>query len=274
MKFVIKYLLIIQFIVLIIPLYPQSGGVREFVNTCMTWQDTISLQSDEFLFALVFGGNPDATDDFDLGVDFPSAPPGMTYFACFPLPVFPGQLLTDIRKWIEPDDQPREWAISVSNAIGKKTLMKWKVKDLPVSGQFNLIGLKLPINMHLQDTVTFAGNKDLKIQYQISSAIQPANMPESLFPDDFSLFQNYPNPFNSRTTISYYLKKPIWVELKIFNLIGNEVAILHQGQQSSGFWVTHWDGRTQQDQPAASGVYFYQLKVGGQSEIKKLILLP
>lgn len=272
MKFIIKCFLVL---ILILPVCSLASDPAEAnMRTCMTWQDTVWIQSDEFLFILVFGGQSEASDDFDLGVDYPSAPPGMTYFACFPLPVFPGQLQKDIRKWVDPYDQPREWSISVSNALGRKTMMKWKVTDLPTTGQFTLIGLKDTIKMHLQDTVSFRDDKELKIQYQISSAIQPGMTADNLLPDDFSLYQNFPNPFNAATTIGFYLKKPGDCELKIFNLIGNEVATLHQGAQSAGFSTIQWDGRNQQGQMAASGVYFYQLKVDGHIQIKKLILLP
>lgn len=272
MKYLIKYLFVL---ILILPAYSQSiEQTVTLTTTCMSWQDTILIQSDEFLFTLVFGGQSDASDDFDLGIDYPSAPPSMTYFACFPLPVFPGQLQTDIRKWVEPYDQAREWSVSVLNAIGKKTLMKWKVNDLPTTGEFTLIGLKEPIKMHLQDTVTFMDNKELKIQYQIPSAVQSGNSPKFLLPDDFSLFQNYPNPFNSITTIGFYLKKSGECELKIFNLIGNTVTVLYQGLQSAGYSTIQWDGRNQQGQMVASGVYFYQLKTDGQILTRKLILLP
>ncbi len=272
MKFIIKCFFVL---ILILPVYLHAGDpAGANWGTCMTWQDTIWVQSDEFLFTLVFGGQSDATDEFDLGIDYPSAPPSMTYFACFPLPVFPGQLQKDIRKWVDPYDQPREWSISVSNAIGRKTLMKWKVQDLPTTGEFTLVGLKDSIKMHLQDTVTFRDDKDIKIQYQISTAIQSGQTADNLLPNDFSLFQNYPNPFNAMTTISYYLKKPGECELKIFNLIGSEVATLKQGAPSAGFSAIQWDGRNQQGQMTASGVYFYQLKVDGHIQIKKLILLP
>jgi hypothetical protein len=73
-------------------------------------------------------------------------------------------------------------------------------------------------------------------------------------PERFELFQNYPNPFNPTTTISYQLPVASCISLKIFNLLGQEVATLVEGEQLAGLHQATWEARG-----IASGVYVYQL---------------
>lgn len=89
-------------------------------------------------------------------------------------------------------------------------------------------------------------------------------------PKDFSLEQNFPNPFNPTTTISFALPKTMYVTLKIFNVLGNEVATLANGTEQAGF---HQKTFTASHLP--SGLYFYRLNVnnGEYVQTKKLILM-
>jgi len=88
-------------------------------------------------------------------------------------------------------------------------------------------------------------------------------------PTGFSLAQNYPNPFNPSTTISYYLPVGGTVSLKIFSTHGEEVATLLQENQSAGEHSMLFVAPGS----LASGVYFYQLRLGNFSQTKKLVLL-
>jgi hypothetical protein len=82
------------------------------------------------------------------------------------------------------------------------------------------------------------------------------------------LLQNYPNPFNSSTTISYDLPARSHVTLKIFNVLGQEVATLVNGNPEAGRHQVRWDAAGM-----ASGVYLYRLKANAFIETRKLILL-
>ncbi len=95
-----------------------------------------------------------------------------------------------------------------------------------------------------------------------------ASMDDSEVPQSFALEQNYPNPFNPSTTISYTIPKSGRVTLKVYSVLGSEVAVLHDGYQSAG---THSVQFNAADLP--SGVYFYRLEAGDQSSTKKLLLL-
>jgi hypothetical protein len=92
--------------------------------------------------------------------------------------------------------------------------------------------------------------------------------PEEVGREDFLLKQNYPNPFNPSTTISYDLPTRSHVTLKIFNLLGQEVATLVNGEVEAGRHQMQWNARG-----LSSGVYFYRLQAGKFVETRKLILL-
>lgn len=87
-------------------------------------------------------------------------------------------------------------------------------------------------------------------------------------PTTFELKQNYPNPFNPSTNISFTMAKPDNVTLKVFNVIGQEVATLINGPMDAGSHVVNFNAAN-----LASGIYFYQLKAGSQIAIKKMVLL-
>ena len=87
-------------------------------------------------------------------------------------------------------------------------------------------------------------------------------------PETFNLMQNYPNPFNPSTTISFSLPSKSFVSLKIFDVIGNEIATIVNQELSAGNYTKQWNAENM-----SSGVYYYQLKAGNFSETKKLVLL-
>jgi hypothetical protein len=74
-------------------------------------------------------------------------------------------------------------------------------------------------------------------------------------PQTFGLFQNYPNPFNPTTTISYQLPMEGVVTIRIFNLIGQEMALLAEGMRTAGYHHESWDASA-----FPSGMYIYQIK--------------
>lgn len=98
--------------------------------------------------------------------------------------------------------------------------------------------------------------------------------PEELpLPADFKLGQNYPNPFNANTFIEYSLPERAYVEITIYNVLGNEVRTLVNGVEDSGTHRVIWDGRNANGGSVATGIYFYRLKASEFVETKKMILL-
>ena len=84
---------------------------------------------------------------------------------------------------------------------------------------------------------------------------------------DFYLEQNYPNPFNPVTTINYYLKEKSFVSLKVFDILGRNIAVLVSQFQSEGKYSYEFDGHE-----ISSGIYFALLQVEGKFFLRKMIL--
>lgn len=96
----------------------------------------------------------------------------------------------------------------------------------------------------------------------------PRNDDTEQIPKNFRLYQNFPNPFNAQTTIQYDLQKAGFVELAIFNLSGQEIAVLEKAYKSAGRHSVSWNM-----EGMASGMYVYKLKVGSMIQIRKLVAL-
>ena len=89
----------------------------------------------------------------------------------------------------------------------------------------------------------------------------------------YSLLNNYPNPFNPSTTIRYSIPTSEFVTLKVYDVLGNEVATLVNEEKSAGEYEVEFNSHSGVDKNLVSGIYFYQLKVGNFIETKKMILI-
>ncbi len=96
----------------------------------------------------------------------------------------------------------------------------------------------------------------------------PVSVDDEVIPTEFELSQNYPNPFNPTTVIKYTLPKEANVTLKVYNLVGQEVATLVNANQAQGIYEVTFDASN-----LSSGVYFYTLNAGNFSVTKKMMLL-
>lgn len=92
----------------------------------------------------------------------------------------------------------------------------------------------------------------------------PSSMEQDLsafVPQNYYMKPNYPNPFNPRTTIEFGLKQTARVDLSVYNILGQRVAILVSGTQSAGIHRLSWNSHNQQGSAIASGIYVYRLQV-------------
>jgi len=87
-------------------------------------------------------------------------------------------------------------------------------------------------------------------------------------PDQFQLYQNFPNPFNPSTKIGYSIQKGGFVTVKVYDVLGNEVATIVSEEKPAGEYEVDFNGTR-----LTSGVYFYQLKAGSSIKTKKMILM-
>jgi predicted extracellular nuclease len=91
---------------------------------------------------------------------------------------------------------------------------------------------------------------------------------DQVVPVQYALGQNYPNPFNPSTLIVYDLPTTGFVTVKIYNILGQEVRTLMQETQAAGRYTVRFDGTS-----LPSGVYFYSLRAGTFSQVKKMLMI-
>ena len=87
-------------------------------------------------------------------------------------------------------------------------------------------------------------------------------------PSGFILYQNYPNPFNPSTKIQYAISSRQFVSLRVYDVLGNEIATLVNEEKPAGSYEINFNASG-----LTSGMYFYSIKVGNFSETKKMLLL-
>ena len=113
--------------------------------------------------------------------------------------------------------------------------------------------------------------------FEVEEGVLAAPIIASL-PDDTQLLPNFPNPFNPETWIPYQLANNSDVQITIYDMRGMLIRTLALGHQSAGYYTNrsraaYWDGRNGLGEPVVSGVYFYQLKTGEISPIRKMVIV-
>jgi len=136
----------------------------------------------------------------------------------------------------------------------------------------------VPQNYAFQDGSPLAGTSYYRLkQIDLDGAVHfsdPANVdvipagPGRNLPAVFSLAQNFPNPFNPETVIRYSIPSGARVSLTVYNALGEQVAVLVDGEQDGGAHEARFDGSS-----LASGVYFYRLQSAGFTGTRKFVLL-
>ncbi|MGQ9820183.1 MAG: T9SS type A sorting domain-containing protein [Candidatus Kapaibacteriales bacterium] len=154
----------------------------------------------------------------------------------------------------------------------------------PIDTPFVIFGPldnKLPIGLK----IGFGGGKCLIVASRLDSTfsdgdvygriIQPVTEVEdesNLIPEKFVLFQNYPNPFNPSTNIEYRISSEAFVTLKVYDILGNEVATLVNEEKPAGKYKVNFDINSVSRQ-ITSGVYIYKLRAGKFELSRKMILM-
>jgi len=101
----------------------------------------------------------------------------------------------------------------------------------------------------------------------VSGALMEKHNSGELKPSEYSLDQNYPNPFNPSTKISYSIKEEGLVTLKVYDILGKEIATLVNENKPAGIYEVEFNAST-----LPSAMYIYKIQSGGFSEVKKMLL--
>ncbi len=134
--------------------------------------------------------------------------------------------------------------------------------------------LKFDSEGYLYACVTEESQTDSFYLYKTSEIAVSVEEDEYQIPQEFSLKQNYPNPFNPVTTIEYQIARSEFVTLKIYDVLGKEVATLVNEEKPSGRYKVQFSvGSFGNAEGLTSGIYLYKLKAGNFTDTKKLLLL-
>ncbi|GAG92861.1 unnamed protein product, partial [marine sediment metagenome] len=114
---------------------------------------------------------------------------------------------------------------------------------------------------------------DWRASYEIGGSPGADDVPPSSIPiteitpsSDFVLAQNYPNPFTDITYIDYQIPDDAFVQLSVYNLMGQQIATLVSAHQSAGLYQVEWNGINQSNRHVPNGIYFYRLAIQSQNQ--------
>jgi hypothetical protein len=158
-------------------------------------------------------------------------------------------------KYINPD-----WPIPVDLSYTNATLKTGATGGFPV-GDINWFPAQ-KVTWLAQRTAEYA-----QIQTALDGAVPAAVKNINALPAEYTLHQNYPNPFNPSTTISFSLPYSAGASLRVFDMLGREVATLVNGYTTSGTHEIQFNATN-----LASGVYFYKLTSGNFTKVNKMML--
>jgi hypothetical protein len=166
---------------------------------------------------------------------------------------------------------PKSTVLSMNDSSTTQTNnQKVNLPAAPGSIEFGQTHYALNLTYPTSSTLYTYGTKGQRIgswlDWKLAMGIGDEGVGRGI-PVQYSLNQNYPNPFNPSTAISYQLSIISRVSLKIFDLLGREIATLVNGTFAPGMHTVQWDASSR-----PSGVYMYRLEVNGASTTKKMVL--
>ncbi|MBI5662988.1 MAG: T9SS type A sorting domain-containing protein [Ignavibacterium album] len=171
-------------------------------------------------------------------------------------------------------DDAEKWQ-AISGGIAKATAGPGDVSNVTSAGPFTI---NAGDSIKVAFAILAADNKALldaavnqsRIKYQEILVLDVKD--NSTMPTEFSLAQNYPNPFNPSTKISWQSPVSSWQTLKVYDVLGNEVATLVDEYREAGRYDVEFQSAVGNGQ-LASGVYYYQLKIDHFIQTKKMVLI-
>lgn len=162
------------------------------------------------------------------------------------------------------DENENLFAFAVSDINGRYTI------DGLVPGDYQIHSGKVDF-IPAQDyniTVDYEANISQSLSFTLNPDSPTGTKDKNTIADNFELKQNFPNPFNPKTTISYSIPAEDFVTIKIFNILGKEVAVILNERKIAGEHQLEFNADN-----LTSGVYFYELTAGSYKSVKKLVLM-
>ncbi|MDI6739591.1 MAG: FlgD immunoglobulin-like domain containing protein, partial [Candidatus Edwardsbacteria bacterium] len=143
-----------------------------------------------------------------------------------------------------------------------------------MTGNYNLTFSKTGYASKTINNIRVKFDSVTNLNVQLAPVTGVAALPlERPLPVITELFYSRPNPITDRTFISYQLRAPGRVSLKIYNVAGQLVRTLANGYQNAGYHSVLWNGNDNRGERAASGMYLYRLDAGSYSATNKLVII-
>ncbi|NUM81313.1 T9SS type A sorting domain-containing protein, partial [bacterium] len=170
------------------------------------------------------------------------------------------------------------WEMVVDGISTKNDRLEWNLQNIPSTLAIAIVNTS--INRWL-DPAAQSVPLDPSIALQRFKIIigQPTFVHDAVesikenLPEQFELFSNFPNPFNPTTQIRFRVARSGNLDLKIFNILGQEVKTLTNGFYETGDYKVSWDGTDNRGLRVSSGIYFYRIKTASFLQTKKMILI-
>ncbi len=159
-------------------------------------------------------------------------------------------------------------AVDVDNDIS----YSWFINDVNQSVSMNTFEYQFTqSSTHVVKVVVTDGIASVEQTWTVSVPV--ANDDPSVTPFVTKLYPNYPNPFNPETTIQYSLEAPGWVDISIYNIGGQLIRELKRGNENSGRHSLIWNGRDNDDNAVATGLYYVRMRSNNSTSIIKMTLM-
>ncbi len=148
-----------------------------------------------------------------------------------------------------------------------------------IFGSVYLINDTALVSEYYQDSVVNRARQDSFVVRADAVIFQEAGLPLKIFaepnvlPAVYSLSQNYPNPFNPMTQIRFTIPEDARVDLKIYDMLGAEIATIVGDNLRAGYYTYEWNGKNNFGQKVSSGIYIYRMVAGDFVNTKKMILM-
>jgi hypothetical protein len=252
-------------------------GELEINNWAVPILSSVNGISDNLL---AFGVHANATDGFDVKYDIAKPPISPvsnaieSYFENQGWSNYVSKFASDIKAPMSNPLSGKNWSFRVMSKSEGTVLLNWAdiLTNIPESVRneysFYLSGATIPgsINMLTLFNHSFTVSAGQIYSFQINA--NPTAVKDVFEKFTFELKQNYPNPFNPSTIINYQIEHSGKVSLRVYDILGNEVAILVDEEKEAGLYSVDFDASK-----LSSGVYFYKLQSGKFVQTRKMILI-
>ncbi|MBM4167527.1 MAG: T9SS type A sorting domain-containing protein, partial [Ignavibacteria bacterium] len=180
-----------------------------------------------------------------------------------------GKLWSDIRS---NNESLLKWKVYVNPKTVHSISMK-EISQLPNDWKIVVQGIPSAKEYELNEGASILISRNITTPFVAEIIAGPKSLVDAELPSQFSLEQNYPNPFNPSTNIRFTIHEPRFTTLKIYDVLGREVATLFSGELETGKYNFIWEGKSDRGEVVGSGVYFARLQTKEFTKTIKMELM-